>query len=497
MASRNIEQGIKAIQSGNHEEGARMLRFVLRDEQLDPKLRAVVYMWLAETSADVAFKVDCYRKANQADPTNADVSQRLNYWQTQNFPGAAPNPGDTGNYFPQQGNPQPPINPGDTDRYIPQQPNLGDTNPFLPPQQNRQQPNSGDTDRYFPQQPNPVPPNQPTVNNNNFWLEGTGHQIPPNQGTPQQGMPPSGWNTSSGGYNYPMISQNPLAADYGGNLPMAPQPLPNPADNAEQRLLLQDAPFSVGIVGGPNGNGSGVYITRDGLVATTRYVVGGQERVNVFLPDGRQILGQVVRSYPALDLALIQTNVQVTQLLRVTQSQVLPDQMVIYAVTHPGQQGQVTESVKRTTRHQTAAHWFPTMINRLMDAGGNPIYDQQNTLVGLLTKNTSRSSGYAYGLHILKVYEAVQQFYQEKQQNVGQTLYCFSCGIMSRAVAFNGFYCENCGSTLSYAVEITRYPQMNLVGLYGENAHRPCPNCNSQVGYYKGFCIRCGYEEEK
>lgn len=490
MASRNIEQGIKAIQAGSYEEGARILRFVLRDEQLDPKLRALAYMWLAETNADPAFKIDCYRNANQADPTNADVSQRLTYWLSRDLPGTSPNLSDTGSYIPQQ-NPQPPINPGDTDRYFPQQPNLGDTNPFIPPQQTQRQPNLGDTDRYIPQQPT-----QPSANND-FWLQGAVQQIPPNQGTPQQGMPPSGWNTSSNGYNYPMISQNPLAADYGGNLPVAPQPAPNPANNAEQKLHLQDAPYSVGIIGGSNGNGSGVYVTRDGLVATTRYVVGGQERVNVYLPDGRQVLGQVVRSFPAMDLALIQTNVQIAQLLRVTQLQVLPDQMILYAMTHPGQQGQVTESIKRTTRHRTAPHWFPTMINRLMDAGGNPIYDQQNTLVGLLTKNTSRSSGYAYGLHILKVYEAIQQYYQEKQQNVGQTLYCFSCGIMSRAVAYNGFYCENCGSTLSYAVEITRYPQMNLVGLYGENAHRPCPNCDSQVGYYKGFCMRCGYEEEK
>ncbi|MCA9914935.1 MAG: hypothetical protein KC496_16390, partial [Anaerolineae bacterium] len=194
MASRNIEQGIKAIQSGNYEEGARMLRFVLRDEQLDPKLRAVVYMWLAETSTDPAFKIDCYRRANQADPTNADVSQRLSYWLSQNLPGTAPNPNDTGNYVPQRQNPQPPINPGDTDRYFPPQPNNGHTNQFASQQPGRQQPVSGDTDRYFPQQPT-----QPAANNN-FWLQGAVQQIPPNQGAPQQGMPPSGWNTSSNGY---------------------------------------------------------------------------------------------------------------------------------------------------------------------------------------------------------------------------------------------------------------------------------------------------------
>ncbi len=418
-----------------------MLRYVLRDEQLDPKLRAVVYMWLAETKPDMEFKLDCYRKANEADPTNRDVSQRLSYLLSQQLPGTAPNPNDTGN--------------------IPAQGNAG-------------------------------------TQDNSFWL-GNNTQPAPGQAQGNAGQP-QGWNANppnNNGYSYPTITQNPLAGNYGGNVPMAPQPTPNLAPNsqADQPLMLPDAPFSVGIVGGPNGHGSGVFVTRDGLVATTRHVVGGQEHLNVHLRDGRQLQGQVVRSFPALDLALIQTPVQINNLLPVTQYNNVPDQMQIFAVTHPGQQGQITRSSKRATRHQTAPHWFPTMIDRLVDAGGNPIYDQHNALVGLLTKNTRRSNGFAYALHILKVYDMVQQYYSEKQQAVGQTLYCFACGIMSRAISFNGFYCENCGSTLSYAVEITRYPQMNLVGLYGENAHHPCPNCGSQVGYYQGFCMRCGYEE--
>jgi predicted RNA-binding Zn-ribbon protein involved in translation (DUF1610 family) len=445
MASRNIDQGIRAIQAGNLSEGARMLRFVLREEQLEPQLQAVVYMWLAETSPDVDFKLDCYRKANQADPNNAEVSQRLSFWLQQKLPGAAPNPSDTGN-IPTQGN---------------------------------------------------------QMTDDSFWIQGTqpGTQGQPaiNPGQPPQPNQNQGWaqnQPNNNGYSYPNISQNPLASNYGGNVPMAPPSAQNlaPSQQADQPLRLNEAPFSVGIVGGPNGNGSGIFVTRDGLVATTRHVVGGQEHLNVHLSDGRQIQGQVVRSFPALDLALLQTNVQIGQLLPVTQYQQIPDQLPIFTVTHPGQQGQITHSSKRSTRHQTATHWFPTMIDRLLDAGGNPVYDQNSTLIGLLTKNTRRSNGFAYALHILKVYELVQQYYNEKQ-NVGQTLYCFSCGVMSRAVAFNGFYCENCGSTLSYAVEITRFPQMNLLGLYGENAHHPCPNCGSQVGYYKGLCMRCGYEE--
>ena len=114
--------------------------------------------------------------------------------------------------------------------------------------------------------------------------------------------------------------------------------------------------------------------------------------------------------------------------------------------------------------------------------------------VGMLTKNASRSNGYLYGLYVQKIYQSVELYLQEKQTIAGNTSYCTACGILSRAPSFGGYYCENCGNTLSYAIDMTRFPQPNLVSLYGENAHRACPNCSAQVGFYKGECLRCGHE---
>ncbi|MDQ7035477.1 MAG: serine protease [Anaerolineae bacterium] len=238
--------------------------------------------------------------------------------------------------------------------------------------------------------------------------------------------------------------------------------------------------------------GTGFFVTREGLIATTRYIVGGEQNIKVELLDKRVIDALVVRSFPEYDLALLQVNAKLDHLLSVSQSPNLPDNAPIIAVTHSGQG---LRSTKRTTRHQTAIHWFPTLINHLKDAGGNPIFTgTDNLLVGMLTKDARRSSGYMYGLHISKIYQCVKQYHQELSQLTGNSAYCPACGIMSRAPAFGGNYCEHCGNTLPASLDINRRPQPHLIALYGEAAHQPCPNCGSQAGFYKKDCLRCGYE---
>jgi hypothetical protein len=257
-------------------------------------------------------------------------------------------------------------------------------------------------------------------------------------------------------------------------------------------IYLQQVQRSVGILEGPNGKGTGFFVTRTGLIATTRYIVGGEQIVKIELSDKRVIDGTVVRSFPQYDLAFIQVNVQLDHLLSVHQSLHLTDNTPIIAVTHTGHG---LRSTKRATRHETAAYWFPTLINHLRDAGGNPIFtEQDNLLVGMLTKDASRSNGYMYGLHISRIYQCVEQYHQELAQITGNVAYCPACGIISRAPGFGGNYCEHCGNTLPFAIDRTRFPQTHLISLYGETNHHPCPNCASQAGFYQKACLRCGYE---
>ena len=551
IMSRNLEQGVQAVQAGNKDEGARLIRIALKDEQLPSNLRAVGLLWLAETNDDPKFKIECYRLANQADPTNQDVSQRLAYWMARQLPeqqsgtGSMPaqqggtnpmpaqNPQQGGNIIqpkfggyqqdtnqPQQGGSITPQfgqyqqgNPQQNDLYTQ---NAGDTSGMYPPAQGNQPLQRPGTGRLDPANLpgtgslNPNYGQQPPQQQNPFYAQNTGNtsgMYPPVQGNQPLQRPGTGrldpanlpgTGSLNPNYGQPAQQPNPFYAQNTGNTSgMFPAVQPNMGDTgaysaAQAPLYLQQVQRSVGVLDGPNGAGTGFFVTREGLIVTTRYVVGGEQQVRIELLDKRILEGRVVRSFPEYDLALIQVNVRLEHLLSVNQAPYLPDNAAIIAVTHAGDG---LRSTKRATRHQTAAYWFPTLINHLKDAGGNPIFTgTDNLLVGMLTKDASRSNGYMYGLHISKIYQCVEQYIQEIRQLTGQAAYCPSCGVVSRAPALGGYYCEHCGNVLPHAIDMTRYPQDHLKSLYGENAHQPCPQCGSRAGFYKKDCLRCGFE---
>ena len=52
MPPQSVEQGIAAIQAGNIEEGARLLKIAVREPDVTGPMRAIAFLWLAETTAD-------------------------------------------------------------------------------------------------------------------------------------------------------------------------------------------------------------------------------------------------------------------------------------------------------------------------------------------------------------------------------------------------------------------------------------------------------------
>jgi hypothetical protein len=243
-----------------------------------------------------------------------------------------------------------------------------------------------------------------------------------------------------------------------------------------------------GVIGGPNGPGTAFFVAREGLVATTRYIVGGFEHLTVELENRRQLLGRVVRTFPEVDLALLHVEQQVNDLMPMSSQPQVPDNTRLRAVSYSGQ---AVSGKKRGTKRILAPHWFPTDIVKPPDAGGNPVFDENHYLLGMLTKIVDRSSGCVYGLHIAAIYRYVEQFRQEIYAN-RNAQYCPACGGLSRAAAVGGYYCESCGSTIPAAQQITRLPQPQLVGFYFENHRITCTNCGANVGFHNGKCLRCG-----
>jgi len=251
----------------------------------------------------------------------------------------------------------------------------------------------------------------------------------------------------------------------------------------------------VGIIGGPNGLGTGFFVNSDGLVATTRFVVGGATRVTIELEAGHRLQGRVVRSYPEIDLAFIETDFHVHDLLPFSLQPTIPDNTPLTAVSYSGK---VMTGQRRISVSDLREEWFTTTIHHTIDAGGNPVFDENNTLVGMLTRNANRTSVYFFGLSIHAITRYVHHF-QHESRDSGTRSYCPSCGYLARAGALGGFYCEMCGSVLPEKADDTRFPLAipQLDGVYGENIHRKCPKCQARAGFFNSVCLRCGYNLNK
>jgi len=400
MPSQNVEQGIAAIQAGNVEEGARLLKIVVNEPDVTGTMRAIACLWLAETTADPQAKRTYYTQALDADPGNAQVRQRYDAWMaTQLMP------------------PPPPAPPQST-----------------------------------PIPPGATPPPQPTV------LPGAGTLFQP------QTLP----------------GQNNLIAPAQPNAytPAVPVVQP-PSTSANYRIAA--------VIGGPNGPGTAFFVAREGLLATTRYVVGGLGQLMIQLETGRQLPGYVIRAFPEVDLAFIYIEQATTDLIPVTPLPGVPDDVPLTVVSASGQ---TARGKQRKTKRALGPQWFPTDITALPDAGGCPVLDDRHYLVGMITRNTTSTSSYVFGLHINVIRQYVETFRHETL--AGNRIYCPHCGSYSQAAAAGGYYCEVCGGLTSQAEQVVRFRQPTTDRFYQEYSNFTCMYCGATVGAHNGACLRCG-----
>ena len=270
--------------------------------------------------------------------------------------------------------------------------------------------------------------------------------------------------------------------------PAQPSHLPLMRHDRERARQLQRTPRVVGVDGGANGLSSAAFIGDDGLLATTSYAVGGALQVAVHIADEAAMRGDIVRRYPQHDLALIATPLRLARKPAIAPpgSNGVNMPVTAYSDTGARLRGQLTRSDP-----DLPAQWLATNLYliQLPDAGGNPLYDAQGQVIGLLTRNSdSRGRALAVNIaHILALAEALRR----EGQLLPQARCCAACGSLAQAAYYGGTACENCGAALPS--DTRRAPDRDaLLQLYGEKEAQTCVHCRASVGSYDGRCLRCG-----
>lgn len=266
---------------------------------------------------------------------------------------------------------------------------------------------------------------------------------------------------------------------------MQSRPQPHSVQTSGSTGTVMD--YVVTVIGGPNGTGTGFFPTAQPLIATTRYVVGGAERLTIELSPGRQMYGTVVRTFSDYDLALVRVDAVPPSMLPIIPMPRLPDEAIFHLISY---NGQAVRGTHRPTKRVMAAHWIPTDLTTLPDSGGNPMFDERNYLVGMMTRNTSRSSSHFFGVYITLIRQCIDAYLHEVSS--ARVIYCAQCGSNSKAAGAGFFYCEVCGSLMPAFAQAARYPIPQAEGYYNPGHGVRCTNCQSTVGFHQGKCLRCG-----
>ncbi len=272
---------------------------------------------------------------------------------------------------------------------------------------------------------------------------------------------------------------------------MAARPPPGqlPALGADrQRAALDEAPPVIGIVGGLNGPASGVFVDDGSLIATTSYAIGSAERVTVTLDTERHLAGQVVRRFPPYDLALVDVPLRIARGPTAVPASMIAENSAFIALGYGGARLRGAFAQLNSVR---ARHWLRTTIPpvQMPDAGGNPLFDENGQLLGLLTRNVD-GAGNALALKISQVLALTSQWRRDRRL-MPDARCCVTCGALTRSWQFGGCHCETCGAAQRIDSDFPRQAD-KLAALYGEDDGPPCTHCGARVGAYENRCLRCG-----
>ena len=139
------------------------------------------------------------------------------------------------------------------------------------------------------------------------------------------------------------------------------------------------------------GMGAGVVITPDGLVATNAHVVGGDAEVALETADGRAFRGQVLRTDPGLDLALVRIASATTfwKTPLPVEGPLPPVGSEVYVIGHPlGLGWSVTRGIvsgHRRAGEVAGMEMIQTDAAISPGNSGGPMLDARGRLLGVVT----------------------------------------------------------------------------------------------------------------
>jgi serine protease Do len=154
---------------------------------------------------------------------------------------------------------------------------------------------------------------------------------------------------------------------------------------AKPKPGIAQASLSVALVITPAGSGSGFLVSDDGLLITNHHVVGAAKIVRLKWPDGGETVGEVLRSDPRRDVALIRTAPGGRPALGLRHTPIQQGETV-FAIGSPlGAEFQNTMSkgIVSALRNQQGLSYIQSDVMVNHGSSGGPLLDETGRVIGL------------------------------------------------------------------------------------------------------------------
>ena len=262
---------------------------------------------------------------------------------------------------------------------------------------------------------------------------------------------------------------------------------PSVSENAQEAKLGFDELFEkvkgsvVGIHAG-NSIGSGFFVHANGLLVTNRHVVGYEKVVTIQTIDAQKYTGNVLRSFPDIDLAFIRVEGVTPYVPNFAPSAITKVGQSVLVIGHPmGLANTLTRGIISAVNREVMGNIY-LQTDAAINPGnsGGPLFNDMGEIIGVATMGIGQSQGLNFAVPADFVRRKMDLFLSEESRvKRGQGSYCNICGYFS----IGGVYCPNCGA---------RYEERSGSSSASTPASQQCKNCGKIMNPGDQFCSACG-----
>ena len=175
---------------------------------------------------------------------------------------------------------------------------------------------------------------------------------------------------------------------------------PIPLQRGAAHLSTSQAASAVAVVFAADGSGSGFLVSNDGYLITNHHVVGVSKYVKLKWSDGSETLGEVIRSDPRRDVALVKADAHGRAPLDLRPGAVEQGEAV-FAIGSPlgeAQQNTMTKGIVSATRVRDGLPYIQSDVAVTHGNSGGPLLDEKGRVIGI-TASGLTSNGTPIGLN--------------------------------------------------------------------------------------------------